>query len=147
MTSSSNTRRTMASRRPNSKVAIGVLPIPDPRTWPEEICSWFRGETGECGPLDVFVFHHGQVAACYLQDAITAGAILDIDASEWHTERGYPAFFFAPSRIGEIQHRLGICGYVVHVLQVDKEQWKKPRNRKPAPVVSISSVRTRKVPE
>lgn len=145
---SSKSRRAKTSRLSGrGPTAIGLLPTPDPRTWPDEICAWFRGATGECGPLDVFVFNHGQVAACYLQDAITAGAILDVDASEWHTERGYPAFFFAPSRIGEIQHRLGICGYVVHVLQVGKEQQKQPCNRKLAPVVSISSVRTRKVPE
>jgi hypothetical protein len=120
-----------------------MLPIPDPRTWPTEIRTWFRDAAGECGPLDVFIFNHGKIAALYLQDAVTAAAILEVGASEWHTERGYPAYFFDPQRIGEIQHRLGVCGYTVHCLEPAGQQ-KQPRKRKQAPVVSIACARERK---
>ena len=117
-----------------------MLPIPDPRTWPAEIKDWFCGAVGEWTPTDVFIFDQGQVASLYLHDAITAAAILEIDVSEWHTERGYPAFFFDPQRIGEIQHRLGLYGYTVHVLEPSQQE-NQFRKRKRASVVSIASAR------
>ncbi|MGA2266931.1 MAG: hypothetical protein ABSH44_00550 [Bryobacteraceae bacterium] len=93
--------------------------------------------TGGAGPLDVFLFDHDRVAALYLQDAVTAAAILDIDPSEWHTERGYPAFVFDAARIGEIQRCLDICGYNVNVLEPKGER-RQPGSRKRARVLSIS---------
>jgi hypothetical protein len=72
--------------------SIGMLPIPDRRHWPGEIRTWFRNATGECGPLDIFIFAYGQVGGLYLQDAVTAAAVLEVDASEWHTARGFPVF-------------------------------------------------------
>ncbi len=116
MASSSKVRRIGSGPR-SGAAGIGMLPIPDPRFWPNEIREWFEGVVGQCGPLDVYVFNHGKIAALYLQDAVTAAALLEVHPSEWHTERGYPAYFFDPARIGEIQHRLGIVGYDVHVLE------------------------------
>ncbi|MDR3702000.1 MAG: hypothetical protein P4L56_20295 [Candidatus Sulfopaludibacter sp.] len=58
----------------------------------------------------------------YLQDAVTALGILEVDASEWRTEAGYPIFVFERGRIAEISHRLGLCGYVVQVLEPTGEQ-------------------------
>jgi len=125
-------------RRSSGASSIGALPIPDPRTWPDEIRARFRNAAGECGPLDISIFDYGQVAACYLADAITCAAMLEVDPSEWHTERGYPVFCFHPERIGEIQHRLGVCGYTVHVLSPEEHR-KQPRKR--GAVVSIASAR------
>jgi hypothetical protein len=120
---------------------IGALPIPDPRTWPDGIRVWFRDAVGECGPLDVFIFNHRRLAALYLQDAITAAALLDVDAAEWHTERGYPVFCFDPARIGEIQHRLGMCGYAVHIVGMGEQQTQQHPKRKRGSVVSIATAR------
>jgi hypothetical protein len=120
---------------------IGALPIPDSRLWPAEIRAWFSKAVGEWGPLDIFVFDYGQVASCILHDAITVAAILPVDASEWHTEGGYPAFIFDSQRIGAIQHRLGCAGYNVHVLTPAEQQKQQPRKRKRAAVVSIAHAR------
>jgi hypothetical protein len=133
-------RRTGTGRRGKTPAQIGVMSVPDPRTWPEEVRAWFRAATGECGPSDVFIFDHGVVGALYLQDAITAAAILDISISEWHTEQGYPVFTFVPQRIGEIERRLGLCGYTVHILQ-QAENGRQPQKHRRAPVISIASAR------
>lgn len=135
--SSSGVRRIGTKQFSGITAGIGVLPIPDPRTWPEEIRAWFRKATGECAPLDVFIFNHGQVACLYLQDAITAAAVMEIDISEWHTERGYPVFVFDPGRIGEVQHQLGIVGYEVRVLEPVERQVQ-PGKRKSAKVLNIA---------
>ena len=87
--------------------------------------------------MDVFIFKHGQFACLYLQDAITAAAVMDVDISEWHIERGYPVCVFDPGRIGEIQHQLGIVGYEVRVLE-PVEQQAQPRKRKRARVLNIA---------
>lgn len=137
MASSSNIRRIGIKRQSGTSAGLGFLPVPDPRSWPEEILTWFRKATGECGPLDVFIFNHGQVAALYLQDAVTAAAVMEIDISEWRTERGYPVFCFDPERIGEIQHRLGIVGYEVRVLE-PAEQQKQAKQSRRAKVLNIA---------
>lgn len=98
MASSSGVRRIGARQYASVAANLGVsLPIPDGRAWPEDVRVWFHKATGECGPLDVFIFNHGQVACMYLQDAVTAAAILEVDASEWFTERGYPIFCSIPN--------------------------------------------------
>ncbi|MGD0669533.1 MAG: hypothetical protein ABSB23_18395 [Bryobacteraceae bacterium] len=138
MPASSNVRRMVPQRRQlGAGGGIAALPIPDPRTWPSEIRTWFRNAVGEWGALDVFVFNYGSVAACYIHDAITVGALLEVTGDEWHIEGGYPAFVFDPVRIGEIQHRLGNAGYDVHVLEPAGQQ--KPSARRLASVVCITS--------
>jgi len=137
---SSNVHRIGSTRRAEDAGSIGVLPIPDARFWPAEIREWYRNATGDCGPLDVFIFSSGQVGSCMLQDAITAAAVLPVGASEWHTERGFPAFIFDAGRIDEIRHRLDKCGYTVHVLDPTAKQ-KRPSERRGAPVVSIDFAR------
>jgi hypothetical protein len=136
----SNVHRIGATRRAADAGSIGVLPIPDARLWPAEIREWYRNAAGDCGPLDVFIFSSGQVGSMYLQDAITAAAVMRVDASEWHTERGFPAFIFDAGRTDEIRHRLDQCGYTVHVLDPTAKQ-KRPSKRRGAPVVSIDFVR------
>lgn len=136
MASSSNNQA--EDRRPARAAAgIGLLPIPDPRTWPAEIRNWYRAATGECGTFDVFIFYYGPFAAMFLHDAVTALGALDVDISEWHAEEGYPVFVFDPERIGEIQRWLGIYGYAVHVL----EPTEKPKAAVQAQVISIASAR------
>lgn len=135
----SNVQRIGPTRRADDGGSIGMLPIPDARFWPAEIREWYRNATGECGPLDVFIFSSGQVGSMYLQDAITAAAIMPVDALEWHTERGFPAFIFDGARIGEIQHRLGRCGYTVHILEPAGRRKQSSRQRRA--VVSIASAR------
>jgi hypothetical protein len=140
MAASSNVRRMIRpGRQSGATRGIGVLPIPDPRTWPPEIRTWFRNAVGEWGALDVFVFNYGSVAACYIHDAVLVGALLEADGSEWHVEGGYPAFVFNPCRIGEIQRRLGSAGYDVHILEPSGQQRRQPPERKRAPVVCITS--------
>lgn len=131
-------RGTTASPR-----AIGALPIPDPRTWPGEIKTWYQGAVGECGPSDIFIFDAGQVAAMYLHDAVTAAAVVEEAASGWHTEDGYPALCFSPGRITEIQDRLEALGYSVHVHEPANQQTP-PRGRKRAAVVDIACARGEK---
>lgn len=116
--------------------------MPDPSGWPEEIRTWFRSATGGCQALDIFIFNYGRLACLYLQDAVTAAAVLEIDASEWHTERGYPVFVFDAARIDEIQRQLSICGYDVHVLE-PSDKPKRPGGHKRAKVLSISVGRER----
>ena len=130
-------RRVNTKQSSGTGVGISGLLIPDPRTWPEEIRSWFRGATSDGGPLDVFIFNHGRLGCLYLQDAVTAAAVMDIDISEWHTERGYPVFCFHADRIGEVQHRLGIMGYKVHVLEL-VERRSPPGRRQGTKVLSIA---------
>ena len=137
---SSNVRRIGKARLAGDAGSIGVLPNPDPRFRPAEIRAWFRNATGVCGPLDVFIFDSGQVGAMYLQDAVTAAAVLPVDASEWHTERGFPAFIFDAARIDEIRQRLDGSGYTVRVLHSTAEQ-KRSVKRRRAPVVDIGSAR------
>ena len=62
---------------------------------------------------------------------------MEIDISEWHTERGDPVFVFDPGRIGEVQHQLGIVGYDVHVLE-PAEQEARPAKRKRAKMLNIA---------
>ncbi len=139
---SSNVRRIGVPQRTGDAAGIGMLPIPDPRTWPTEIRTWYRDAVGECSPLDVFLFNHGQMGAAYLQDAITAAAVLEVDPSEWITERGFPVFMFSLAKIGEVERRLSMCGYTVHVVETAGGQKKRSKQRR-APVVSIACARPR----
>lgn len=137
MASSSKVRR--IGKHTGTCAGVGFLPVPDPRVWPEEIRTWFRNTVGQWGPSDVFIFDEGAFACMYLQDAVTAAAVLDISVSEWHTERGFPAFCFESARIGEIQHRLGNIGYQVHVLKPETQTRKDtPDKHRRAEVVEIS---------
>ncbi|HEY9142114.1 MAG TPA: hypothetical protein VIN93_14550 [Bryobacteraceae bacterium] len=138
---SSNVRRIGATRQACDAAGIGMLPIPDPRHWPAEIRRWYRDAVGKCGPLDVFIFNSGQVGALYLQDAITAAAVCKVNVSEWHTERGFPAFIFDAGRVAEIQHQLDQCGYKTHIVETAGKRSSKQRR---APVVSIACARRRK---
>src|SRR4051794_20561330 len=115
MVASSNMRRIGVHGRGGAPA--GLLPVPDPRTWPAEIRAWYRAAVGACGPCDVFVFDYGRYSAMYLQDAVTAAAVIEIDLSEWHVEQGYPAVICDPERISEVERYLGLVGYKVHVLQ------------------------------
>jgi hypothetical protein len=118
----------------------GVLPVPDPRTWPDYIRVWYRQATGAANPLQVFIFDHGPMAALYLQDALTAAAILEIDPGEWCVEAGYPVFVFAPARIPEIRRRLSAAGYQISVL-VHAERLQEREGYRPAKVLSITAGR------
>ena len=72
---SSSVRRVRAERQSGGAGSIGMLPIPDPRTWPDEIRVWFRNAAADCGPADIFIFNYGRLSACYLADAITCAAV------------------------------------------------------------------------
>jgi hypothetical protein len=52
----------------------------------------------------------------YLQDAVTALGILDVDPAEWHPEGGYPAFCFGKERVENFNQRLAACGYAVRII-------------------------------
>ena len=120
--------------------AIGVLPIPDPRTWPIEIREWFRQVAGDCGPFGMLIFTYRNIGAMYLQDAVTALGILGVDETEWHTEDGYPVFEFGAEKIAEFARRLTSCGYSVHILQV-ASRTNAGNLRTRAEVVSIATAR------
>ncbi len=117
----------------------GALPIPDPRAWPAEICSWYKGITGKCGPRDVFIFQRKAVGEMYLADAVTALGILDVRPDEWHTEDGYPVFIFERSRIADFQLRLAGCGYSPRILvEVARTAADQTKKRGRADIVDIS---------
>jgi len=122
---------------------IGVLPIPDPRTWPAEARERFRELRGDCGPLDICIFVSGRVASLYLQDAVTALGVLEVDPSDWHTEDGYPAFHFDSAKIGEHTRRLAACGYAVKMFEPTEhsERAAEGAARAGAAVISIASAR------
>ena len=115
----------------NMPAAIGSLPIPDPRRWPVNVRNWYRQVTGDDrGTLHVFIFHHSpMMAAMYLQDAVTAIGILDVDPSEWHVENGFPSFQFVPEKIGDYSRRLRAAGYVVGVLKPVEKSVTRPTER------------------
>jgi hypothetical protein len=124
-----------------TSAAIGSLPIPDPRTWPAGARERFREMTGECGPLDVFIFTSGPVASFYLHDAVTAAGILEVDPSGWHTEDGYPALHFPSSEVEEYSRRLTACGYAVRVIEMAGGGAENGVKAAPAPVIDIASAR------
>lgn len=99
-------------------VAIGALPIPDPRLWPMEVRQWLRRVSGDSAPFGVLIFDRGDIGAMYLQDAVTALGILGLEDAEWHTEDGYPAFEFAAEKIADFARLLTSCGYSVRVVQM-----------------------------
>ena len=106
-------RRGSASSLPP---AIGSLPIPNSLIWPQEIRDWFRDVLGESGPFTVLIFHRGNLGGMYLQDAVTAAALLEVEDAEWHTEGGYPAFEFPAEKIAAFERRLTLCGYSVRIV-------------------------------
>jgi hypothetical protein len=127
--------------------AASILPIPDPRTWPAGVRRRFRELAGDCGPLDVCIFTSGHVASMYLQDAITAVGIFDVDPSGWHAEDGYPAFHFDARDVEEYSRRLTACGYTVRVVALAGNGAETAGNTaRRAEVVEISSARREKRP-
>ena len=144
MASSSNVGRSKAIPvRTSAGAGIGVLSIPDPRTWPAAIRQWYRNAAGDCGPLEVFIFNFGETAAMFLHDAITGAGLLGAAEFEWHVEAGYPAFIFDVAKIEEFTRRLSQAGYIVREL-IPVEAQKPIKRRgltKTARVIDIESVR------
>lgn len=121
---------------------IGFLPIPDPRNWPADVRNWYRQGTGDAqGSLHVFIFHHGPMAAMYLQDAVTALGILDVEPAEWHTENGFPAFQFATEKIDDFSRRLRAAGYSVGIFSPAQKGTQATGQTARAAVINIASVR------
>jgi hypothetical protein len=99
-------------------VALGALPIPDPRFWPIKVRRWFSQVCGDDGNLGVVILDHGDFGVMIMRDAITALGIFEVQKSEWHTEDGYPAFEFAAEKISYYARLLTQTGYNVRVVQV-----------------------------
>ena len=112
---SSNVRRGGAKRR-RTPGSPSKLSFPDPRRWPAEAVRVHRELKRGCGPWDVAIFEHEYCASMYLEDAVTAVMLLDIDPAEWHVENGYPVFTFAKNRIEGFCRRLTGVGYRVRLL-------------------------------
>jgi hypothetical protein len=107
----SNVRKLPGARRRHD-----VFPIPDPRLWPLEVCAWLREVKGaNQGPWDIAILDYGPHAAVFLEDAVTALGILDIDSSEYSTAEGFPVIRFAPCRLYEFRIRLSAAGFRVRV--------------------------------
>src|ERR1017187_5362963 len=140
MACSSNVRR-MRRSATWMPASLGILPIPDPRTWPPAARERFRKLTGDCGPLDVFIFTSGPAASMYLQDAVTGVGILDVDPSGWHVEDGYPAFHFDAKSVEEYSRRLTACGYAVRVVELAGHGAGGAGNATRAEVIDIASAR------
>lgn len=134
----------MHGRAARTPAAIGFLPIPDPRTWPLEVRERFRELTGNASTLDVFIFVSGPRAVMYLQDAVTAIGILDVDPSGWHTEGGYPALCFDALRISEYSQRLTACGYAVRTLEQPEPSEPSTTKAPRAEVIDIANARRRR---
>jgi hypothetical protein len=135
--------RNMHRKAACTPAAIGFLPIPDPRTWPVEARDAFRELRGDCSPLDVFIFVFASRAAMYLQDAVTAIGILEVDPSGWHTEGGYPFLEFESSRVTEYGQRLTASGYSVRIVKRDG-QGSAGSGPPRAQVVDIASARPKR---
>jgi hypothetical protein len=120
---------------------IGVLPIPDPRTWPAEVREGFRKLRGDCGPMDICIFVSGRLASMYLQDAVTACGLFAIDPSEWHIEDGFPAFCFGSAQIGEYSRTLEACGYAVRIFEPTEHSERTAGSAARAEVINIASAR------
>jgi len=133
--------REMRPRAPWRAAMIGVLPIPDPRTWPAEARERFSELRGNCGPMDICIFVSGRVASMYLQDAVTALGILEMDLSGWHTEDGYPAFHFDAEKVGEHSRRLEACGYAVRIFEPTEHSERTAGSAARAKVIDIVSAR------
>jgi hypothetical protein len=126
-------------------------PIPDPAEWPADIRDWFTEATSRWaeGANDIFVFHCGDHCQIVLTDAISVvgmvGAIR-IDESEWHTEKGWPAFCFDVARLDDVKRVMESAGYKVKVLiseQVLSEQEPRRTTAERRVVVSIAEARCR----
>lgn len=128
--------------------------IPDPAGWYPVMCKWYRDTTAEWaeGPSDIFIFLAGNMGRIVLQDAISvvglAGAI-NIDASEWVTEDGYPEFFFHAARLAEVVGVLERARYSVKILVPGNRapetptRWKPPAGSAGGLVVDIGEARRR----
>jgi hypothetical protein len=77
----------------------------------------------------------------YLQDAVTALGILEIDPSDWHAEWGYPAFRFDSEKITEYSRRLAACGYGVKILEPTEHSERTAGSSARAEVIDIGSAR------
>lgn len=125
--------------------ALGSVPIPDPRTWPSEVREQISRLRGNCSPLDICIFVSGRTAAMYLQDAVTAIGVLDVDPSEWQTEGGYPALCFDAKRVPEYESRLRACGYAVRVGDLRDRPAESTSTKAPrAQVIDIARARSRR---
>ena len=93
------------------------FPIPDSRRWPAEVVGWLGRLKGDYRPRDAAIFDYGSFAAMYCEDAITALAILDVDASSWSVSGDYPTFTFDSAKTTAYGQRLAACGYRVRILE------------------------------
>jgi len=117
--------------------AYGYFTFPPPEAWPAEARRTFRQSVGERSLIDVCVFDHGTTNAMYMEDAVTALAVLPITREEWFTRLGYPSVMFDPSKLEQYSQRLADAGYRVVVMEKCTRQ-RADRNGK---VVSIASAR------
>ena len=140
----SNVRQESGTER-RAHTDASSLPIPDPRQWPAHARAWLREVKGEnAGPWDVAIFHSSLLAAMYLEDAVTALGILDVEPSGWDVDGGFPIFAFDSRRVDEYSQHLTACGYVVRVFEPIGKAQKSIRQLSRAPVVDIAIARAQK---
>jgi heptaprenylglyceryl phosphate synthase len=118
--------------------AHGEFTFPEPQRWPAETLRAFGKATGERSLLDIFIFDHGHAMAMYMEDAVTALAVLPITRDEWFTHAGYPAVVFDPPKLERYREQLQAAGYRVVVLEKASEV----ETRGNGKVISIASART-----
>ena len=102
---------------PSILSAHGYFEFPAPETWPTDALRAFGKATGERSLIDVFIFEHGFTDAMYMEDAVTALAVLPIPHAEWSTRLGYPVVMFDPSKVDQYSQKLVDAGYRVAVME------------------------------
>lgn len=103
---------------PDCVLPCNAFWYPDPKVWPADAVERFRGFTEPRTLLDLFIFNaDGDAAALYMEDALSALAVLPVAADQWFTHAGYPSFVFAPWKIKEYTEALEAAGYRVWLME------------------------------
>ena len=140
----SNVRQEGGGTNRRASTDDSSLPIPDPRWWPVNVRAWLREVKGEhAGPWDVAIIAVGQSAAMWLEDAVLALGILDVEPAGWNVDGGYPIFAFNSGRIEEFSQCLTACGFGVRVFAPIRKEQKVTRQSSRAQVVDIATARAK----
>jgi len=140
---SSEARGKRMSRVREIAGSSGGFPIPDPQSWPAEIRAWLRDIKHGADSGSVAIFHDGQNARVYCEDAVLALALFNVNPSQWDVESGFPVFTFDPARIDAYRQQLAAYGFQVQIFDLASDVQESRQTRARAEVVDITTARAR----